>query len=258
MTALLKFECRAPVDGYKILSFDQRKLVNLELAYDDDVILPPPNFTEDERYLLNRWRGTLRPWGDPEVKYLFERKSERIRCFDLFEETEAPFLEFTNSPTTLEGAKALADRVGPLNGGLSPEYVGDWYGSIRELRGTVLAWEKAKATGDFSRIIRTVERQTARLRSFDKGGPMPGIDASILLSKDPLSGEARLCIRPSTLSDALWTQLALAIDGSQSLQTCVECKKWFAIKSDRGRSDKEYCSDACRMRAYRKRKKDAQ
>jgi hypothetical protein len=81
-----------------------------------------------------------------------------------------------------------------------------------------------------------------------------GVGVSVHLKEDPLDASARLCIRPTHLSDALWIQLAQAIDGSESLRTCVECKKWFTIKAGRGRSDKEYCSDACRMRAYRKRK----
>jgi hypothetical protein len=38
------------------------------------------------------------------------------------------------------------------------------------------------------------------------------------------------------------------------LRTCVQCRKWFTLEAGRGRSDKEYCSNACRMRAYRKRK----
>jgi hypothetical protein len=32
------------------------------------------------------------------------------------------------------------------------------------------------------------------------------------------------------------------------------CRKWFTIEEGQGRSDKQYCSNACRMRAYRKRK----
>jgi hypothetical protein len=49
-------------------------------------------------------------------------------------------------------------------------------------------------------------------------------------------------------------ELAQAIDGSQSLRNCMVCKQWFTISAGQGRSDKEYCSDACRVRAYRKRK----
>ena len=122
---------------------------------------------------------------------------------------------------------------------------------MKEMHSAVAACEKAEATGDFSRIIRRVGRQA---RSSFEEHPESGIGARILLSKEPLTGRGRICIRPTTLLNALWTQLAQAVDGRQSLRTCVECKKWFAIESDRGRSDKEYCSDACRMRAYRKRK----
>ena len=48
--------------------------------------------------------------------------------------------------------------------------------------------------------------------------------------------------------------LGAAIDGSESLQNCVECERWFTISAGQGRSHKAYCSNACRMQAYRKRK----
>jgi hypothetical protein len=258
MSALLKFECRVPVGGYRIVTFDERKFFDLQLdpASDDDSILPPANLTEDEQSLLNKWGMRVVPWGDPEVfehelQEVFEPNSERIRCFDLFDETSTPYLDFANALKTVDGAKALADRFGPLHEG--PQFYERWYWVIMEMHSAVAAWDKAKATGNFSRLIQKVGRQARR--SIEKH-PETVIDASIVLRKDPLSGKARLCIRPSTLLDALWTQLALAIDGSESLRTCVECKKWFTIKADRGRSDKEYCSDACRMRAYRKRKEE--
>jgi hypothetical protein len=76
----------------------------------------------------------------------------------------------------------------------------------------------------------------------------------LFLKEDPLSASARLCIRPHSLRDAIWAQLVLAIDGNVNLRGCVECRKWFTLEAGRGRSDKEYCSNACRMRAYRKRK----
>jgi hypothetical protein len=48
--------------------------------------------------------------------------------------------------------------------------------------------------------------------------------------------------------------LILAIDGNLNLRSCVQCRKWFTLEAGKGRSDKEYCTNACRMRAYRKRK----
>jgi hypothetical protein len=121
----------------------------------------------------------------------------------------------------------------------------------------VKAWKKADTTGDFRPIIRFVSRQRRVHHKFGRffESDVGRIDTNILLREDPQSGAARLCIRPTTLHNALWTQLAQAIAGSESLQTCVECKSWFIIKAGRGRSDKEYCSDTCRMRAYRKQGK---
>jgi hypothetical protein len=107
------------------------------------------------------------------------------------------------------------------------------------------AWKKVDQTGDFKQLIRAFSQRGKKLFGRNR------IDASITLREDPQTGAPRFCIRPETLLDALWTQLAQAIDGSQSLRNCVVCKRLFTITSDH---NKEYCSNACRMRAYRKRK----
>lgn len=256
MSALLEFECRVPVDGYRVLSFDERKFDYLEEdpRFDEFTVYPPDDMTKDEHYLFRKWGMRIAPRGNPEeiereVKEVFEPKSERIRCFNLFDETSSPFLDFANTPDTLDGVKSLIERFGPLH--QRPQLYESWYWAMQEMRSAVTAWDRAKATGNFKRIILKVQlRGLGRLEKH----PESGMDASITLSEAPQTGEARLCIRPTTLLDALWTQLALAIDGSESLRKCAECKKWFTIKAGEGRSDKQYCSNACRMRAYRKRK----
>jgi len=108
------------------------------------------------------------------------------------------------------------------------------------------------AQGTGSGLIQLLKRRTKYAMHWDALGPT----AKVVLKEDPESESKslRICIRPSHLCDALWIQLAQAIDGSDTIRTCIECKKWFTIKSGQGRSDKEYCSDACKMRAYRKRK----
>jgi hypothetical protein len=120
---------------------------------------------------------------------------------------------------------------------------------ICKMRQTVELWHKSLNTGDFSRIIRVVERLRLIL-----WGEVLGAPVGLLLKKDPLSGSPRLCIRPYNLFHALFAQLVLAIDGNLNLRACLQCRKWFTLEAGRGRSDKEYCSNACRMRAYRKRK----
>lgn len=61
---------------------------------------------------------------------------------------------------------------------------------------------------------------------------------------------------PNGLIGALWLQMSLAIDGHVDFLQCRECSDWFGISAEEARPEKRYCSNACRMRAYRKRKKD--
>ena len=221
----------------------------------------------------------------PSVWEILRPRSQRIRRFDLYKSGRSAFLEFAQTPRTPEGVKAFADRYGPLkspDGGLGGEVdsffghvVGGWYSDIFDMNEAIALWAKGPSSRHASKLYGLMERQgvpalwykgqdkafnkRVRLlkrqeRNFLSPRGAPGTTAKILLEKNPLSGQPRVCIRPSHLCDALWIQLALAIDGSESLRTCVECKKWFTIKSGEGRSDKEYCSNACRMRAYRKRK----
>jgi hypothetical protein len=158
--------------------------------------------------------------------------------------------------TTPDAIKELAERYGPLfpdegarkQLGRDFQDISWWSMSIREMRRTVELWETSKRTGDFSKMIRVVQKK------YVAADWEPGVVVNLLLKEDPLSAYARLCIRPHSLLHALWAQFLLAIDGNQNLDACVQCRKWFTLEAGRGRSDKEYCSNACRMRAYRKRK----
>lgn len=67
--------------------------------------------------------------------------------------------------------------------------------------------------------------------------------------------DLKATLTPNGLIGALWLQASLAIDGQVDFQQCRECSEWFGISAEHGRPEKLFCSDACRMRAYRKRKK---
>ena len=62
-----------------------------------------------------------------------------------------------------------------------------------------------------------------------------------------------LCIVPFHLLSAIWLQFAQAVDGATNHRQCPKCDRWFEVAPGRGRTDKEYCSVKCRMRAYRDR-----
>jgi hypothetical protein len=60
---------------------------------------------------------------------------------------------------------------------------------------------------------------------------------------------------PSDLRAALWLQFARAIEGGRRYHECKTCGVLFEVASPQGgRSDKQYCSDACRARRWREGK----
>jgi hypothetical protein len=64
----------------------------------------------------------------------------------------------------------------------------------------------------------------------------------------------RLHLKPETLLGALWLQFAQAISGNKAFRQCVVCGTWYELDSETARKKKNYCSDACRSKAYRDRK----
>jgi hypothetical protein len=61
-------------------------------------------------------------------------------------------------------------------------------------------------------------------------------------------------IVPSNLIGELWLQFCRAVEGNKQYLRCPECTTWYEIDPSKNRTDKRYCSNACRNRAYRRRK----
>lgn len=81
---------------------------------------------------------------------------------------------------------------------------------------------------------------------------------SVRLAWDEARNRLELRIVPQNLIGALWLQFARAISGQKAYRRCEECGAWFEVSREVTRSDRLYCSNACRTRAYRKRKELAQ
>jgi hypothetical protein len=253
MSALLEFECAVPVGGYEVITIEERKMTPIGVANAIDrargVITGIPEDDDTSTVMLKR--------------RILQPRSKRTVRFDLFEinkiTSRPAFLEFAQTPDTPDAIKSFADRYGALEPDVGTgegwwqtgRDIDTWSAYIRAMKKTIELWNKSSTTGDFTKLIRTVQKDLG-LGNFG-----PGVAVQLLLKEDRLSASARLCIRPESLAQALYSQLILAIDGKLNLRACVECREWFTLEAGRGRSDKEYCSDACRMRAYRKRKGSA-
>jgi hypothetical protein len=81
------------------------------------------------------------------------------------------------------------------------------------------------------------------------------------LVEDPGSGESVLRLVPHDLQGCLWLQLAEAVNGHKRQRACEYCGTWFEVgaptKRRRGRPNRQFCSVACRNKAYRQRQETA-
>jgi hypothetical protein len=64
---------------------------------------------------------------------------------------------------------------------------------------------------------------------------------------------SRLALAKNLLG-TLWLQFERSIAGMREYRRCLTCGDYMEISHTVTRSDKEYCSDACRAKAYRNRK----
>jgi hypothetical protein len=87
----------------------------------------------------------------------------------------------------------------------------------------------------------------ARLLNRRLGG---GLAASFGLDG---SGRMSLVPRPQTLLQALWLQFGLAVAGHKTYRRCSVCQDWFEVSPGAARTNRRFCSVACKNRAYRDR-----
>lgn len=62
-------------------------------------------------------------------------------------------------------------------------------------------------------------------------------------------------MKPKSLLGALWLQCLMAIDQQKHFAMCCTCSSWFELPENVVRKGRKYCSDACKSKAYRQRKK---
>jgi hypothetical protein len=79
-----------------------------------------------------------------------------------------------------------------------------------------------------------------------------GSSPALLWEPNALSFDIKMV--PHDLIGFMWAQFAEAVAGGKGFRKCASCAQWMEIAPGQGRPEKSYCSDACRMRAYRKRK----
>ena len=70
---------------------------------------------------------------------------------------------------------------------------------------------------------------------------------------DPRQGRPGLRFVAPTMSSAVWLQFADAVQNDRKYSRCKECGKWFEVAPDAARTNRRFCSNGCRSKAYRER-----
>jgi predicted RNA-binding Zn ribbon-like protein len=140
-----------------------------------------------------------------------------------------------------------------------PEPVEIWRREIRELRTSTALWD-ALAGADATALRRLLphhqaakgkelvrlarERLARQVTEKISGGR---IELSAPESDRPFT----ICHRPARLVDAIWQRFAEEIAGMITCARCPApgCGRWFPRSV--GRSDRQFCSHACQVRAWR-------
>ena len=75
------------------------------------------------------------------------------------------------------------------------------------------------------------------------------------LMLDDHENKMNLKLKPCSFIGALWLQCVMALNDRKVYANCSTCHKWFEVPHNVVNKGKKYCTDACKSRAYRKRKK---
>jgi hypothetical protein len=139
-------------------------------------------------------------------------------------------------PSYDEGAKnvkeTIADGNSPKMRGFIP---GDTLGPATAYLAQVI--DENLRDGVQTRVFSRGVRQ----RTFGKVGDNSDNDPGLyLVPKNPLK--------------AIWLELAEALVNNKRFDRCRECGAWFELAREKASRERQFCSDACKVEAYRKRK----
>jgi hypothetical protein len=234
----------------------------------------PPNETE----FVNDWPRKYRPLEE----------SGLFLHFVEIDATPEGILAFANDYGLLGGSvtKKVRSALGSDRRTASGERLKDWTAEIDNMRQLIGLW-RAAAVGDVELIKQylpktigtgcldpqTFEDLMLRqsMRAFTPGSLNQLKEAADLTLKTALERKMRgrlslvfssatrdgLIPQPDSLLGALWLQFGAAVAQAKQFRQCETCGKWFEVSPQVARTNRVFCSTACRSRAYRNRKDKA-
>jgi hypothetical protein len=74
---------------------------------------------------------------------------------------------------------------------------------------------------------------------------------------DAKTKRLRLEVIPRTFSAFIWLQFGRAVAEGKEYSRCLECDSYFEHSATTARTNRRFCSNACRSKNYRERQEEA-
>ncbi len=229
--------------GYEIVEI-RRSAIDWK-PDDDWNVRPPADATDAERRLLAKWGIQLEPnpgEEDWEIARLIEPRNEKTRVADVFAMEPDLFVEFANINGSEGRLLSFVNRYGCLNDRFPP-FVSSYLAAAARFQKVLRQFEADIHTGS-PRWLSSFKR--LRPKGFDGENDLnvePQFDAEGL----------RIFLVPPDLETAIWLQFLMKAADNVRLTYCHSCRNFIAVAGSLGRSDKKFCSTACKQRDYRRR-----
>lgn len=191
-----------------------------------------------------------------------------VRYYDPLDGHRTLCIEFAQTPRTRDGILGFASSYGWLGEPVATSHnlvpgaepLQFWKREIRAMARAVELWEQKKSKSLRDELLKLVNERLGTPRPILGGARDDDCCVEFFPSRvQPflVPDGARFALRlvPRNLIGALWLQFAQIVSRTRKVSQCRACGKWFApLKAERGKK-RLYCSDACRWRAFRRRKK---
>jgi hypothetical protein len=186
----------------------------------------------------------------------------------------ALFRTFVDLDPSPESIVNFADRFGLLTDPDKGEPLATWRSAIADMRPAVESWEtnlisaphqgmgkpvvdeSGKALGTFQVTSAVFGGRGHRDNVLFELGCLIGQKISNVrpvFNYDELLDGFRLRFMPSNLLEAMWLQFGQAVESNKSFRKCRGCGTWFELSPKTARTDKVFCTEACKAKAYRRR-----
>jgi hypothetical protein len=235
--------------GYEVLEIRRSAIVRrpaIEWDEENFTSTPAADATAAER-------GILAKWGDHLSRYAFEEGGQIVRVIAPRNETVCVGNVLANAPDLfVEFANINGSEVRLLN------FVNK-HGPLRH-DSLLPVWSGLKRAAKFQEVLGQFESDKLRgskrwLASFDDLRPSTD-ECDLKVVPKIHAGELQVWLEPPDLLNAIWVQFLLKAANDMALTHCHSCSNFIAVAGSLGRTDKRFCSTACKQRDYRRREVD--